>query len=78
MQNVGAALTTNVASGPLAGTIWAQAAASAAENAPYLRRVMERRPDLLEDADADWAARLLGEALAQAQAIALDPPPIED
>lgn len=63
---------------PFAGTIWAQAAASAAGSAPYLRRLMERRPDLLEGADETWAERLLAEALAQAQAIALDPPPIEE
>ena len=78
MRGVQAALAANLVGGPLAGTPWAQAAASASENAPYLRRVMERRPDLLENAGADWAERLLREALAQAHAIALDPPPIEE
>jgi [glutamine synthetase] adenylyltransferase / [glutamine synthetase]-adenylyl-L-tyrosine phosphorylase len=78
MRAVTPALALGASPAPFATTPWAQAAASAAGNAPYLRRIMERRPDLLERADAEWADRLLREALAQARAIALDPPPIEE
>ncbi|UPT61558.1 MAG: bifunctional [glutamine synthetase] adenylyltransferase/[glutamine synthetase]-adenylyl-L-tyrosine phosphorylase [Hyphomonadaceae bacterium JAD_PAG50586_4] len=78
MRAVTPALARGAPPAPFASTPWAQAAASAAENAPYLRRVMERRADLLEGAEADWAERLLQEALAQAQEIALAPPPIEE
>ncbi|WP_135210740.1 bifunctional [glutamine synthetase] adenylyltransferase/[glutamine synthetase]-adenylyl-L-tyrosine phosphorylase [Vitreimonas flagellata] len=78
MRSVSPALANIAPPTPFADTPWAQAAASAAQNAPYLRRIMERRPDLLEGADAEWAERLLREALAQAHEIALAPPPIED
>lgn len=57
---------------------WAHAATAAAESAPYLKRLIERRPDLIENPDAEWPARLLREALAAADAIAAAPPPIED
>lgn len=61
-----------------AGGPWAQAAASATENAPYLHRLMQRRVDLLIDTDAEWPDRLIQQALTQAAAIAAAPPPIED
>lgn len=78
MRTVGPAWAKAAPPAPFAGGTWAQAAAAAAEHAPYLRRVMERRPDLIGSADAEWAERRLREALAQAHAIALDPPPIEE
>ncbi|MEZ6022868.1 MAG: hypothetical protein R3C16_05520 [Hyphomonadaceae bacterium] len=56
----------------------ALAAAAAQEHAPYLRRLIERRPDLLEGADADWAERLVREAIDAANAIAAAPPPMDD
>lgn len=78
MQRVGPALARGGAPAAFAGGPWAQAAASASENAPYLKRLIERRPDLAEQADADWAERLVREALQTAQAIAADPPPLEE
>ena len=62
----------------LANTPWANAASAAISYAPYLKRLIERRPDLLEAADAAWAERLLHEALATADAIAATPPALED
>lgn len=78
MRAVSRALAKAAPPSALQGSHWADAAASAVENAPYLRHLMERRPDLLEGAEADWAERLLREALGQAHAIALEPPPIEE
>lgn len=78
MQGVGSALARRAAPGAPIGTPWQDAAASAIENAPYLRRLIERRPDLLENAGADWAERLTREALATADAIAAAPPPMEE
>ncbi|MGD9979847.1 MAG: bifunctional [glutamine synthetase] adenylyltransferase/[glutamine synthetase]-adenylyl-L-tyrosine phosphorylase [Hyphomonadaceae bacterium] len=75
---VRAALASESAPVALAGTVWEQAAAAAQSHAPYLRRLMARRPDLLEQADANWVERLLSEAIAEAQAIANNPPTIEE
>jgi len=63
---------------PLAGSPWAQAAACAQDNAPYLKRLMERRHDLLVDIDAAWPERLMAEAIAAANQVALAPPRIEE
>lgn len=57
---------------------WANAVAAASAHASYLRRLMERRPDLFEAPDADWPERLLKHALDTANAIALEPPTIEE
>ncbi|MEQ1489449.1 MAG: bifunctional [glutamine synthetase] adenylyltransferase/[glutamine synthetase]-adenylyl-L-tyrosine phosphorylase [Terricaulis sp.] len=61
-----------------AGSVWQQASAAAASHAPYLRRLMVRRPDMLTSPDAAWAERILHEAIAAADAIAQAPPPIEE
>src|SRR5512139_2387386 len=61
-----------------AGSVWQQASAAAASHAPYLRRLMLRRPDLLVSPDEAWAERALREAISAAEAIALSPPPIEE
>ena len=61
-----------------AGGPWADAARAAFEHAPYLKRISLRRPDLLADADPAWAKRLFAQALADADAIAADPPSLEE
>ena len=61
-----------------AGSLWGQAAAAAASHAPYLRRLMLRRPDLLVSPDEAWAERILDDAIAAAEAIEEAPPPIEE
>jgi glutamate-ammonia-ligase adenylyltransferase len=59
-----------------AGTRWQDAAASAVANAPYLKRLTDRREDLLADVDDLWPDRLLHNAIASACSIAVEPPPI--
>lgn len=61
-----------------AGGPWADAARAAFEHAPYLKRISLRRSDLFTDADAAWAERVLAQALADADAIAADPPSLEE
>lgn len=61
-----------------AGSMWAEAAAAASAHAPYLRRLLERREDLFANLDAEWPARVVAEAIAQANTIALDPPPMDE
>ncbi|MBX3430766.1 MAG: bifunctional [glutamine synthetase] adenylyltransferase/[glutamine synthetase]-adenylyl-L-tyrosine phosphorylase [Hyphomonadaceae bacterium] len=61
-----------------AGSVWQQASAAAVSHAPYLRRLMLRRPDLLESPDERWAERILEQALAAADAIARSPPSIDE
>ncbi len=65
-------------SGAFVGTPWADAAEAACTHAPYLRRLIERRPDLLDSVDAQWPERLLAQALGDANALAADPPALED
>lgn len=65
-------------SGAFSGTPWADAAEAACTHAPYLRRLIERRPDLLDSVDAQWPERLLAQALADAAALAADTPALED
>jgi len=61
-----------------AGTPWAAAAEAARSHAPYLKRLIERRADLLGGIDAQWPDRLLAQALADAAALAADPPALEE
>ncbi len=61
-----------------AGSPWAGAAAAAVAHAPYLKRLIERRPDLSANPDADWPERLLREAVDEAVSIAAAPPPMDD
>lgn len=78
MQDVRAALASEHGPDAFAGSVWQQASAAAASHAPYLRRLMVRRPDLLSSPDEAWADRILREAIAVADAIAAAPPPIEE
>lgn len=78
MRSVTPALARGVPPDALVGTPWADPAAAAVASAPYLRRLIDRRPDLLEGADDAWAERTLADALSTAGAIARAPPPIED
>jgi glutamate-ammonia-ligase adenylyltransferase len=77
MDAVRPALATEAAPAAFKGARWEQAAAAAHSHAPYLRRLMLRRPDLFEGVGDDWAERLVGDALAAAMAIAAAPPPID-
>lgn len=61
-----------------AGTVWQQAASAAASHAPYLRRLMARRPDLLESPDEAWAERVLRHAISAAQSVERTRPPIDE
>ena len=63
---------------PFAGSPWHEAARAAAAHAPYLQRLMMRRADLATGLDAQWPERVLRQAIAEAEAIAADPPAMED
>jgi len=78
MQAVRHALASDAGPEAFAGSVWQQASAAASSHAPYLRRLMLRRPDLLVSPDEAWAERALAEAISAAEAIALAPPPIEE
>src|SRR5262245_14399327 len=78
MQAVAPALPRGPAPAAFESGPWRDAAAAAVSHAPYLKRLMERRPDLLVDADSGWAERLLQQALATAHQIALSPPAFEE
>ncbi len=55
------------------GGPWGRAIVAAEAHAPYLRRLMARRPDLMDGADAtDWPERMMAAAMEQAQALARD------
>ena len=75
---VRAALASEHGPDAFAGSIWQEASSAAASHAPYLRRLMTRRPDLLASPDEAWAERILHQAISAAEAIALSPPPIEE
>lgn len=77
MRGVGAALTRSPAPAFAEGP-WAAAAGAAMQHAPYLKRLIGRRPDLLHDASEDLPQRLLKQALADAYAIASSPPTLEE
>ena len=72
------ALATEHGPDAFAGSIWQQASAAATSHAPYLRRLMLRRADLLVSPDEAWADRILQQAIDTAEAIARSPPPIEE
>jgi glutamate-ammonia-ligase adenylyltransferase len=74
---LGPALATEAAPAAFAGTCWADAAAAAVSHAPYLKRLIERRPDLIDNVDSAWPERLLQQALAAANEIAEAPPTME-
>jgi glutamate-ammonia-ligase adenylyltransferase len=78
MSTVGPARADGPPPPAFANTPWAVAVASLFEHAPYLKRLIERRPDLCHDLDTQWPERLLAQALADANAIAADPPAMEE
>lgn len=78
MDAVRPALASEHGPPAFAGSIWQQASAAATSHAPYLRRLMLRREDLLAAPDDAWAERTLQQAISAAEAVALAPPPIED
>ncbi|MBI3437816.1 MAG: bifunctional [glutamine synthetase] adenylyltransferase/[glutamine synthetase]-adenylyl-L-tyrosine phosphorylase [Proteobacteria bacterium] len=77
-----AAVAAALAAGPpppqFTGTTWENPAASALEHAPYLKRLIARREDILNDIDDAWPQRMVDAAIASADAIACDPPAIEE
>jgi glutamate-ammonia-ligase adenylyltransferase len=75
---VGAALGRGAPPSAFANSPWAQAAASAVEHAPYLKRLIVRRDDLFDDVDAAWPQRWVDAALNAASSIAADPPAIDE
>ncbi len=77
MRSVGPALGRG-ATPAFRHTVWSEAAAAAVAHAPYLARLIDRRPDLCVDLDAEWPVRLLADALELARAIANDPPAIDE
>ncbi|MDX2274636.1 MAG: bifunctional [glutamine synthetase] adenylyltransferase/[glutamine synthetase]-adenylyl-L-tyrosine phosphorylase [Hyphomonadaceae bacterium] len=76
MSAVKAAIASAPAPRAFSGSRW-EGAAAAAQQAPYLARLMKRRPDLIEAPDAEWPARLVREAIAAALGVAAEPPSIE-
>ena len=78
MRAVGPAIARGAAPPAFAGSPFEQAAASAIKNAPYLKRLIERRPDLLVDVDSDWPERMLRHALDTAANIAASPLAMEE
>ena len=72
---IGPALAPNVAGdGP-----WAQARAAAEAHAPYLARLIARRPDLAERiAEVDAPTLLIESAMADAARVAAEAPPLEE
>jgi glutamate-ammonia-ligase adenylyltransferase len=78
-QPVAAALSRQSPPAAFRGGPWAAAAAGALSHAPYLKRLIERRPDLVDGAEAaDWPERRLREALAAAHGVIAAPPPLEE
>jgi glutamate-ammonia-ligase adenylyltransferase len=75
---VGAALATGAPPAPFVNTTWTQAAASAVENAPYLKRLIARREDILNGVDDAWPQRMVDQAIATAVTIASEPPAIAE
>lgn len=73
-----AALAAGAPPRAFANTPWAQAGASALEHAPYLKRLIARRDDLFGDVDAEWPQRRVDAALNAANAMAADPPSIDE
>lgn len=75
---VGPALPSGPPRSDLTNTRWGEALAAARDHAPYLRRLVETRVDLIEELDEAWPQRLVGAALAVAHDIALSPPTLAD
>jgi glutamate-ammonia-ligase adenylyltransferase len=67
MRMIGPALSYGMAPVRFSGSVWERAAASAVENSPYLKRLIERRPDLIEDVDGSWPDRQVREAVLSAR-----------
>ena len=61
-----------------AGSTWQRAASAAQTFTPYLRRLMERREDLIAAPDDDLPERLIASAVAAATSVAANPPPMEE
>lgn len=78
MKPLGPALPQGAAPAPLAGGPWADAASAAMAYAPYLKRLMERREDLLEGAKASWPEQLIASAMTDADVVAEDACAFED
>lgn len=57
---------------------WRGVARAAAHNAPYLARLMMRRPEWLAEMDEGWVEAACTRAIETARAIALDPPPFDE
>ncbi|MGE0828036.1 MAG: glutamine-synthetase adenylyltransferase, partial [Hyphomonadaceae bacterium] len=57
---------------------WRDVARAGAHHAPYLARIMRLHPHLVENMDAEWAARTRDDAIAEALAIARAPPPLDE
>lgn len=77
MRPIGPALARLAAPAAFSHDRWAQAAAAAISHAPYLARLIERRPDLVDGMGADWPEHLLQGARRAADDIARRPPPLE-
>jgi len=78
MRGVGPAIAEGAPPAAFAGSPWEQAAAAAVAHAPYLKRLIERRADLLADPDAHWPERLDRGALDAAATIAAAPPAMDE
>jgi len=78
MAAVGPATPRGAAPPEFAGSPFELAAASAIAHAPYLKRLIERRNDLLVDLDAEWPERQLRAALDTARTIAASPPGMDE
>ena len=78
MAAVRPAIARGAAPPQFAGSPFEQAAASAIAHAPYLKRLIDRRPDLLTALDADWPERMLREAVDTAAHIAASPPLMDE
>jgi glutamate-ammonia-ligase adenylyltransferase len=78
MRGVGPAISRGAAPPQFAGSPFEQAAASAIAHAPYLKRLIDRRPDLLANVDARGPERMLADALATAANIAASPPSMDE
>ncbi len=78
MTVIAPARATAPAPPAFAATRWEGAVAAALTHAPYLGRLLSRRPEFGEGVTEDWPEQLLREAIAEALAIAGAPPVIED
>lgn len=77
-QSVRLALSYAPAPAPFVGTPWESVAAAASENAPYLKRLINRSERLFDALDEAWPERTVNAALSSAVALARDPPPLAE